>query len=856
MQKNPTQHKNDKKKSRSFSLFKPRDRQPNYILSVLCTTVALLLVVVLVMGMGGFGLVMGVAKAYYDTTPELDVEKIETQNLTSFIYDCNGDLITAYRGSENRIWANFDEIPDQLAKAFVAVEDARFYTHNGIDIKRIIGAFVSNLQNNSTQGGSTITQQLVKNKLLSTEQSYKRKIQEAYLSVELEKKYSKDQILEWYLNTIPLGESNYGVKAAAKDYYDKDLSELTLRECASLAAITRNPTKYNPRRNYYGAGQPSNTDDRTDYVLKCMYDNNFITKEQYEAALNDTLNVVEHSTVNDLYDMPSAVETVLDDAVTELLADRGMEDNSDNRKKIRSEIQTGGYHIYSTIDPVAQKIAEDVLYNWDDYPELADPSDSYAKSTQAEQPQAACVIYDYRTGEVRAVVGGRTPQTQFRVLNRATSANMPVGSSIKPLAVYGPALDMGYSPASVSSNLPVPIEGWISSKGYPSNSSSKKYPGMVTLRTGMRASLNIVAANTLMDKVGIENSVSYLEKLGIDPDHINADGAGLALGSSGITVAEMAEAFGTIGNSGVYQKPLTFTRITDANGNVILDMKLKQAQSQSQAFKPGTAYMLIDMLTDAVNSGTGTAARIKGMTVAGKTGTHSDYKSVFFAGLTPYYSGAVWVGHDEFKSLYRGATGGKEAAPIWQTIMQRLHEAYELENKPIIDADPSDLGLTKVTLCSLTGKLATAACEADADYPPTTDWCHADSIPTETCDLHVTVSTDTTSGLFATAGCLTNAQDVSYQIVPSSWGCDDMEDEKFLALFPHGIRGYENAEAFLLALESGLLPQEMYCSMHSGAAYPDYPDDGTSSGGNIFPSYSPTPAPSVPEEDDDGTPRG
>ena len=266
MQKNPTQHKNDKKKSRSFSLFKPRDRQPNYILSVLCTTVALLLVVMLVMGMGGFGLVMGVAKAYYDTTPELDVEKIETQNLTSFIYDCNGDLITAYRGSENRIWANFDEIPDQLAKAFVAVEDARFYTHNGIDIKGIIRAAyvgISNgfhftegastitqqlLKNNSTQGGSTITQQLVKNKLLSTEQSYKRKIQEAYLSVELEKKYSKDQILEWYLNTIQLDESNYGVKAAAKDYYDKDLSELTLRECASLAAITRNPTKYNPRR--------------------------------------------------------------------------------------------------------------------------------------------------------------------------------------------------------------------------------------------------------------------------------------------------------------------------------------------------------------------------------------------------------------------------------------------------------------------------------------------------------------------------------------------------------------------------------------------------------------------------------
>ena len=823
----------------SFSPFKPRDKQPNFILSVLCHTVCILLVVVLVFGVGGFGALMGVAKGYYETTPDLDVDKIEAQNLTSFIYDCNGELITAYKGTENRVWAYYDEIPENLVYAFVAVEDARFFTHNGIDIKRIIGAFVSNLQNESTQGGSTITQQLVKTTLLSTEQSYKRKLQEAYLAIELESEYSKEQILEWYLNIIPLGESNYGVKAAAKDYYDKDLSELTLRECASLAAITRNPSRYNPRRNYYGTGEPSIIDDRTDYVLECMYDNGFISKAEYDAALADSLTVVEDSTVNDLYDMPSAVETVLDDAVTELLADRGLEDTSENRSAVRREIQEGGYHIYSTIDPEIQNIVEDVLYNWEDYPELADPSDEYASSTQAIQPQAACVIYDYTSGEIRAVVGSRTPQTQFLVLNRATDSNMPVGSSIKPLAVYGPALDKGYAPGSVSSNLPVPIEGWGTAKGYPSNFTSGTYRGMVTLRAGMRASLNTVAANTLMSMVGISDSVAYLEAMGIDPDHINADGSGLALGSSGITVREMAQAFGTVANSGTYQKPLTFTKITDADGNVILDMKAKQAESQRQVFREGTAYMLVDMLVNAVQSGSGRSARIDGMTVGGKTGTHSDYRSVFFAGFTPYYSGAVWVGHDEFKSLYSGATGGKEAAPLWKAVMERIIEAKGQEDKEIIEDDPESLGLTRVTLCSLTGKLATDACYADDDFAPTTDWCHADSVPTETCDLHVLLPTDASTGQIARAGC-PNTTEVAYQVVPSSWGADNMDDDDFYVYFPHGIRGYNSAEELLAAADAGALPQNLYCSAHGDYSLPGIPEEGSGdswSDSNVYPSF-------------------
>ena len=555
--------------------------------------------------------------------------------------------------------------------------------------------------------------------------------------------------------------------------------------------------------------------------------------------------MVEESTVNELYDMPSAVETVLDDVVTALLEDRGMEDTSANRKLIRNEIQTGGYSIYSTIDPEVQRITEDVLYNWEDYPELADPSDAYSTSTKVEQPQAACVIYDYAAGEVRAVVGSRTPPTQFLLLNRATSANMPVGSSIKPLAVYGPALDKGYSPASVSSNLPLPIEGWNSSKGYPSNSTTKTWKGMLTLRVGMRNSLNIVAANTLMDKVGIEDSVAYLTAMGIDPDHINADGSGLALGSSGITVMEMATAYGVIGNAGQYQQPLTFTKITDSEGNVILDMKAKQAASLREVFRAGTAYMLIDMMEDAVERGTGTAARIKGMTVAGKTGTHSDYKSVFFAGLTPYYSGAVWVGHDDFKSLYRGATGGKEAAPIWQAVMARIHEEKGLEDKPILDADPKDLGLVRVTLCSLTGKLASEACALDEDFKPTTDWCHADAVPTEVCDQHVLVNTCAVTGQLAVEGCPEVTQ-TAYQIIPPSWGCELMDDETFYKLFPHGIRGYNTAEEYLAAASQP--DAALTCTLHSlPQFYPDYPDE-SNGGTNVFPGHEETPLPTETPE--------
>jgi len=276
---------------RKFSIFKPRLTKPNFILSVLVNAVRILLIVIVLGGLAMAGAVVGIAKAYMETAPTLDLAKLSEQDKTSFIYDSNGNVLTDYKGTENRVMVSISQMPVNLQHAFVAVEDARFYTHNGIDLKRIVGSFVKNMVSNTNEGGSTITQQLIKNTVLSSELSYKRKIQEAYLAMQLETMYTKDQILECYLNTIYLGENYYGVEVAAEGYFGKDLSGLSLRECAMLAGLTNNPYYYNPRRNFY-VRQSDTTDykkltnDRTDYVLKCMYESEFITYQEYQDALN------------------------------------------------------------------------------------------------------------------------------------------------------------------------------------------------------------------------------------------------------------------------------------------------------------------------------------------------------------------------------------------------------------------------------------------------------------------------------------------------------------------------------------------------------------------------------------------
>ena len=774
----PTTSRKKKKgaaKEKPHSIFKPRTKNPNFLLSVTVSTFQLIIVLILCACLALAGVLIGIAKAYVDTAPTLDLAALDAQDKTSFIYDSSGNLITDYKGTEDRVMVSIDEIPQMLRNAFIAVEDARFYEHNGVDVKRIVGALVANFTTGSTQGGSTITQQLIKKTVLSSEQSYKRKLQEAYLAMELETRYTKDQILESYLNTIFLGGSYYGVKVAAYGYFGKELSELTLRECAMLAGMTRSPNYYNPRRNFYtlnsdGGNSADITNNRTDYVLRQMRENGLITTQEYQAALDqNTANVLRTSpATTDMYEYPHYVEYAINDVIDAFLELNGLEDTSANRYAMENKLRTGGYSVYLCLDTQIQKTLEESLATWDNYPRLRDPSDNVYQArnadgtyTEIEQPQAAACVYDYRTGELKAIVGSRYTPTARKTLNRASDMNMPVGSSIKPLTVYAPAIDLGASPASIAYNMPVPISGWKDSSGkdsWPQNYGGGGYQGPQSFRNAMRNSYNTSAAQILMSYVGVSRATEYLRLMGVDDGNINSDPFGLALGSSGITPVQMAVAFGTIANKGVYQEPLSFSHILDSDGNVVVDMR--QQQDRRQVFKPSTAYLVVDMLKEAVQSGTGTKAKISSQVVGGKTGTNSDSKGVFFAGMTGWYSASVWIGHDNYKALTSKATGGNAAAPLWQSFMERIHKEKGLDSREIIDGKPSDYGLVRVTTCGVSGQLATDACYSDVSGHKTiTDYWYEGSVPTSYCSMHKQLSICTDSGLIATDYCPSDVVD-------------------------------------------------------------------------------------------------
>ncbi|MBQ8073670.1 MAG: PBP1A family penicillin-binding protein [Clostridia bacterium] len=768
---NPVQETERKPERRS--IFRPSLRKPNFLLSVAMGVVRVTVLIVILAGIAGVGAVLGIAKGYVETAPELDLAALDGQAQTSFIYDCNGSLITEYKGTENRVMVSLAAMPQNLRNAYVAVEDARFYTHSGVDLKRIVGAFVNNLTSSGTQGGSTITQQLIKNTLLSSEQSYKRKIQEAWLAMQLEQKYSKEQILESYLNTIYLGENYYGVQVAAEGYFGKSLGELTLRECAMLAGVTNNPYYYNPRRNFYtrqreDTDYPAITNNRTDYVLRCMYENQFITYSQYQAALKpETAHVLENSpTAGDaMYPYAHYVEYAVSEVVDIFLEMGGLEDTPANRAAMETKLRTGGYRVKLALDPAMQETVQDTLSTWNKYPSLRDPADKVFRSrnsdgtyTEIQQPQAACAVLDYRTGELKAIVGSRDAVTARKTLNRATDMKMPVGSSIKPIAVYAPALELGASPASIAYNMPLPIAGWRDSKGedsWPTNYGGGGYVGPETLRTAMAKSHNTAAAYTLLTRVGVERSVDFLHRMGVDDAHIDATPFGLSLGSSGITPLQMTVAFGVLANGGVYQEPISVLGISDSNGDVVWDGH--QHQERRRVFSDSTSWMIVDMLKSVVSSGTGTSAKIKGQTVGGKTGTNSDQKGVFFAGMTGYYASALWVGHDNYKALSSKSTGSGAAAPLWQAYMSKLHTG--LANRDILEGKAGDYNVVKVETCAVSGQLATEACRHDAmGYGTVTDYWAAGTQPTVYCQMHVTETVCAETGMQASPWCPNQVQ--------------------------------------------------------------------------------------------------
>ena len=811
LESNDKQSRSDSIQEENMPLFTERKKPRSFALAVVFTSLKMMVLAFIVVGFIGMGLVLGVVKAYVETTPSLDVAQLTISDYTSYLYDKNGDLISSIADVEYRDWVDVENIPDMLKNAFISVEDVRFYKHSGVDFKRLFSATLEILGNSNSSGGSTITQQLIKNKVLGSQRNYKRKIQEAYLALELETLVDKDTILEAYLNDVDLGESNYGVKSGAKDYFGKELSELTIRECAMLAGLTQAPYRYDPRRNMYQRDKMEVTDERTNQVLSRMYQAGFITHDQYQSALAEKVNIVEVSAQKQMYDMAYFVEYAISDVVTHLLEQRGLSNTSANRSAVENELRTSGYHIYTTVDPTIQKTVQSTLSDWGNYPSLADTSKSTMVETKEDgsvietiEPQAAAVVMDYRTGELRAIIGGRNEPTVRKGLNRASQSYTEVGSSIKPLAVYGPALDLGYSPGSITYNMDGPITGWNTEKGYPSGGLDSRY-GPVTFRRAIVSSLNVPAARILMDDVTPPVSAQYLYELGATENKINVDGAGLALGTSGFTPIQMAAAYSAIANDGVYQEPLSFTKVLDAEGNVILDAD--EVRDTHRVFQESTAWMLVDMMTDAVKSGTGTKAKITDMTVAGKTGTNSDYASVYFAGMTPYYVSTLWVGHDyPINKLKKGSSGGNEAAPLWQAYMAKIHEG--LEDRAIIDADPTSLGLVKRTICPVSGLLATDACKADEDHKPVTEWFLADKAPTDYCDMHVTLSICSAENAIATEFCPPESvSEVSYVLIKPDNPLYNFDDEYLLEALPNAVRTELTTDEFIASMKT--------CTVHA-----------------------------------------
>lgn len=753
--------------------FKPNDgKLRNYWINLLIVTFKMFLICLLIVGFSGVGFVLGMSKSYLETVPELDFSQVTEQDQAALLYDSNGEVIGNYYNMENREWAELSEIPENLQNAVIAIEDVRFRRHMGIDFKRIIGAAVSNLSGGSMQGGSTLTQQLIKNTMLSFEQTYKRKIQEASLALELETMYSKDQILEAYLNTIYMGGSCYGVKTAAKDYFGKELSELTLRECACLAGLIQNPSRYNPRSNYYSRSNPKRTDNRTNLVLYEMCENGFITQEQYAEAKADTMSVLEESPYASQTSMVYFTDYILDSAIDEIIEDRNLENNSKTRTQIRKEIRTGGYSIYSTLDSEKQLAAEEAVYNFNNYPQMRSSTDSYTvvgtnpdgSVIRLVQPQAAMAVVDYRNGHIIALVGGRQAPTGSLQFNRSYQSTMPVGSSIKPISVYAPAIEKGAGIGSVYYDFQMRIKGWgtEADKGYPANNSRTYNNAPVQMRRAITASLNTTAAQALMYDVGLDDSYNYLKKLGVPEDHISKTGSGLALGSSGITPLEMAGAYTAIANLGTYIEPIAFTKIVDKDGNVIVDMESKQ--EKRKVFSESTAWQITDMMRSVALGNSRT--NVPGQTVYGKTGTNSDNKGVFFAGFTGYYVGCTWIGSDAYKSLVSSAQGGGYAAPLFAAVMTAIHKG--LPNKAANDVDPASIGVVKMQYCSISGKKATAAC-------PTTHTEYGNPASIPDCELHSTVKICSVSGGLATEYCPSDSiTEKSITMVPSSGILNDM----------------------------------------------------------------------------------
>ena len=778
-----------------------------------------LLMCVLALGIIGISGALGVFKGIIDSAPTINLEDATPSRFSSFIYDSEGNQIAKLVAEDsNRVPVTMDQIPQDLADAFIAVEDARFYEHNGIDIQGIMRAAYVAVSSGfqRKEGASTITQQLIKNTVLTTwtqektlPEQAKRKVQEQYLAIQLEKNtQDKSKILEQYMNTINLGQNTLGVQAAAKRYFNKNVWDLTLSECAAIAGITQNPSRYNP------ISHPEENVKRRDKVLDNMKEQGYITQAEYDEAKSDTEDLYERIQMANAEVEESSIDSYYADAVKEVVIDDLIAAGySETQAYVM--VYSGGLSIYAAQDPDIQRICDEVCSDEENYPDnvqwllgyrlsyqdkgagedgsvvnistemfktyqqengnpnfnLLYPSqeDAYAAIeeykadtlpegaeivgetvTLTPQPQLSLVIEDQTTGYVVAMVGGRGVKEGNRTLNRATDTVRQPGSTFKILSTYAPALDSaGMTLADVEVDGPFNYED-----GKPvSNWYDTGYRGICSFRDGIRDSLNIVTVKALTQitpRLGYEYLLNFgfttlvdgMERNGKIYSDIRQP---LALGgiTNGVTNLELNAAYATVANGGQYIKPKLYSIVKDHDGNIILD---NTGTESRQVIKPSTAFLLTDAMVDVVTSGTGSAVNFGGMSIAGKTGTTSDYNDVWFCGFTPYYTCSVWTGYDNsYGSSFKLRRGAERnlAKTLWKAVMSRVHEG--LNNIPF--NKPTDI--VTETVCAKSGKLPNELCQATLKV----EYFTPDTVPTETCDVHYQGIVCAYSALPAAAEC-------------------------------------------------------------------------------------------------------
>lgn len=666
----------------------------------------------------GIGCIVGVFAFAARSLPAFDPQQLSGA-MTTFIYDDQGNMVTSLHAEENRTEITLDKVPNDLINAFISTEDQDFYHHHGVNFKGVARSVVRNIQsgNLTGQGASTITMQLARNAFLSFDKQWERKVKEIIIAFKLESRYSKDEILAMYLNKINFGAGAYGVQAAANTYFGKDVDQLNLAECSLLAGLPQSPNAYNPFQYYDRAKARQRV--VLNNMVKCGHIDQATADQAFEAPL--VFTKTQHGDSHYGFFVDAVVEEALD-----LLKDKEI------AKDASDLIYRSGLRIYTTMNSDLQKYAEEVYSN---------PANFPSETKGGENIQSAMAVIDHKNGEIKAIMGGRTYE-QKRGFNRATSAYRQPGSSIKPISVYSPALEKGYMPYYVLNDAPVSfkIGGTVwSPKNYDNN-----HRGLITMRTAVQWSINTYAVQ-LLDKIGVRSGFNFAKAMGLElvdtPGTNDLGLAPLSLGglTHGATPVQMAAAYGTLGNSGVYIKPHFITRIVDDEGVELYQFKPEYNRVMSEQ----TAWLMGSMLQTVANAGTGTNARVPGVVTAGKTGTSEEYKDSWFCGYTPGYSMAVWMGYDRQHTM-NNVYGGGYPAKVFRAVLTKAHS---IKNTP---ARKMPSGIVQISVCSKSGKLPSETCPKETII---TEFSRSDSVPTEVCPGHEVVYICPESGKLAGKYC-------------------------------------------------------------------------------------------------------